>query len=229
MDLHSSPDSTRPQSDGTNNSQATVEDLDLYKDLGLHVFADLRRSNEDLSENLIEASYPKVQQRNGALKDVSARVDELRRDIAEQSERVIALEKENSDIKRMLVDFEECFNNLGQKLRAGTKLLKRRSETTGEANESRAIEKRKKNTQRWAASQFENDSFGLFASAVVFSPVLRSSTLFHPLQPRAGLLLIAERPLQVRAYVALVHVCVSLQGTRYSDGRTRMSTTMCVS
>lgn len=74
---------------------------------------------------------------------MSARVDELRRDIARQSERVTALEQENSDIKCMLEGFEECFKDLGQRLRE-MKSLKRRSETTGEANRSRATEKRKK-------------------------------------------------------------------------------------
>lgn len=33
MNPHSSPGSTCSQSDGTNNSLATVEDLDLYKNL----------------------------------------------------------------------------------------------------------------------------------------------------------------------------------------------------
>ncbi|KAF1347266.1 hypothetical protein EJ07DRAFT_185429 [Lizonia empirigonia] len=143
MNPHSSPDSTHSQSDGTNNSQATVEDIDLYKNLGLPGFADFRSSNEDLSEDLVEPLYPKAHRHSGALKDMSARVDELRRDIARQSERVTALEQENSDIKRMLLGIEECFNHLGQKLRE-TKSLKRRSETTGEANRSRATEETKK-------------------------------------------------------------------------------------
>ena len=159
------------------NSQSTVEDPDLYKDLVRETMygyltqtnriANLDKvpspergdtgSNGCFTEPLLVGAqqHQKVPSRlYSAINDlydffpkaddVRAWIDELRREVAQQSERINVLEQKNSKMTRVLADYERCFKLLGQIARERKVMLKSESKTKGEVEEDTMETKRKR-------------------------------------------------------------------------------------
>jgi uncharacterized coiled-coil DUF342 family protein len=70
-------------------------------------------------------------------------VNDLRRELAQQSERITALEQEINNMKGMVAACGDCLDTLGQMLRKGMKPARRLSRSKNEAERNKIIKKRK--------------------------------------------------------------------------------------
>ncbi|KAF1359211.1 hypothetical protein EJ07DRAFT_156124 [Lizonia empirigonia] len=143
MESYSSPNLTRPEPNDADSSQATVDDPDLYNNL-LSEVANPDCGDVGLSESCPRPSPLGTNQYNGAPELFRTWIDELKRDVARQSERISALEKENSNIKRVLAEYEDGFEALWRTSRERKRLLRRSPEDEGEVEAKGTTRKRKK-------------------------------------------------------------------------------------
>lgn len=68
---------------------------------------------------------------------MKARIQELEHDVALQAGRISALEQGNRLFRRILADFEDCFNVLGQRMRKRKRGSRDTSDTEGEGRDDR--------------------------------------------------------------------------------------------
>ena len=70
-------------------------------------------------------------------------VNDLRRELAQQSERITALEQEINNMEGMMAACGDCLDTLGQMLRKGIKPSRRLSRSKNEAERNGITRKRK--------------------------------------------------------------------------------------